>query len=73
MPYTPTGQLGKSAQQKMCVIVNCADMAMGDGHLAAEEQQRLIYMAHYFQIPEVHLQPYIQTLMVKNNLSIFPG
>jgi uncharacterized tellurite resistance protein B-like protein len=60
-----------SPQQKMCVIVNCADMAMGDGYLAPEEQQRLMYMAQYFQIPDAHLHPYIQTLMVKNNLSIF--
>lgn len=60
-----------SPAQKLCVILNCADMAMGDGYLAPEEQQRLIYMAQYFQIPDAHLQPYIQTLMIKNNLSIF--
>lgn len=60
-----------SPQQKMCIIVNCADMAMGDGFLAPEEQQRLQYMAQYFQIPDAHLHPYIQTLMVKNNLSVF--
>jgi tellurite resistance protein len=58
-------------QQKLCVIINCADLAMSDGHLAPEEQQRLIQMAQYFQIPESHLSPYIQTLMLKNNLSIF--
>lgn len=60
-----------SPQQKMCIIVNCADMAMGDGYLAPEEQQRLMYMAQYFQIPDAHLHPYIQTLMVKNNLAVF--
>ena len=60
-----------SPQQKMCVILNCADMAMGDGYLAPEEQQQLQYMAQYFQIPEAHLHPYIQTLMLKNNISIF--
>lgn len=60
-----------SPQQKMCIIVNCADMAMGDGYLAPEEQRQLMYMAQYFQIPEAHLHPYIQTLMLKNNLSIF--
>lgn len=60
-----------SPQQKLCLFVNCADMAMGDGFLAPEEQQRLMYMAQYFQIPETHLTPYIQTLMVKNNLSVF--
>lgn len=60
-----------SPQQKLCILLNCADMAMGDGYLAPEEQQRLMYMAQYFQIPEPHLQPYIQTLMLKNNTSIF--
>ncbi|MFO0548923.1 MAG: hypothetical protein U0271_11075 [Polyangiaceae bacterium] len=60
-----------SPQQKLAVIVNCADLAMGDGYLAAEEQQRLMAMAQYFQIPDAHLHPYIQTLMVKNNLSVF--
>jgi uncharacterized tellurite resistance protein B-like protein len=60
-----------SPQQKMCVIINCADMAMGDGYLAPEEQQQLQYMAQYFQIPDAHLHPYVQTLMVKNNLNIF--
>lgn len=60
-----------SPQQKLCIILNCADMSMGDGYLAPEEQQRLMYMAQYFQIPEAHLHPYIQTLMVKNNVSIF--
>jgi uncharacterized tellurite resistance protein B-like protein len=60
-----------SPQQKLCVLLNCADMAMGDGYLAPEEQQRLMYMAQYFQIPEAHLHPYIQTLMMKNNTSIF--
>jgi uncharacterized tellurite resistance protein B-like protein len=60
-----------SPAQKLCLILNAADMAMGDGYLAPEEQQRLAYMAQYFQIPDAHLHPYVQTLMVKNNLSIF--
>lgn len=60
-----------SPQQKLCLFVNCADLAMGDGFLAPEEQQRLMYMAQFFQIPEAHLNPYIQTLMVKNNLTVF--
>ena len=60
-----------SPQQKLCIIINCADMAMGDGYLAPEEQQQLQYMAQYFQIPDAHLHPYVQTLMLKNNLNIF--
>jgi uncharacterized tellurite resistance protein B-like protein len=60
-----------SPAQKMCLILNCADMAMGDGHLAPEEQTRLVRMQQYFQIPDTHLQPYIQAFMIKNNLSVF--
>lgn len=57
--------------QKMCLVLNAADMAMSDGHLASEEQQKLIQMQQYFQIPDAHLQPCIQTLMMKNNLNVF--
>ncbi|MFW5739138.1 MAG: hypothetical protein ACOC1F_02105 [Myxococcota bacterium] len=60
-----------SPAQKMCLVLNAADMAMGDGHLAAQEQQKLIQMQQYFQIPDAHLQPCIQTLMIKNNLNVF--
>lgn len=60
-----------SPAQKLCLILNAADLAMGDGYLAPEEQQRLIQMAQYFQIPDAHLQPYVQALMIKNNLSVF--
>ena len=57
--------------QKMCLILNAADMSMGDGHLAQEEQQKLIQMQQYFQIPDAHLQPCIQALMMKNNMNVF--
>jgi uncharacterized tellurite resistance protein B-like protein len=60
-----------SPAQKMCLILNAADMCMGDGYLAPEEQQRLMRMQQYFQIPDTHLQPYIQAFMMKNNTSVF--
>ncbi len=60
-----------SPPQRMCTLLNCADMAMGDGYLHPVEQQRLNQMAQWFQIPDAHLQPYVQTLMMKNNLNIF--
>ncbi len=60
-----------SPQQKMFTILNCADMAMGDGYLAPPEQARLNQMAQAFQIPEQHLGPYVQALMLKNNMSVF--
>jgi uncharacterized tellurite resistance protein B-like protein len=57
--------------QRMCLILNAADMAMGDGFLAPEEQQMLVQMQQYFQIPDAHLHPYIQAFTIKNNLSVF--
>lgn len=60
-----------SPAQKMCLILNAADMAMGDGHLAPQEQQMLVQMAQYFQIPDTHLHPYVQAFMIKNNLTVF--
>ena len=57
--------------QKMCLVLNAADMAMGDGYLAPEEQQMLVQMQQYFQIPDAHLQPYIQAFTIKNNLTVF--
>lgn len=60
-----------SPQQKMCLMLNAIDLAMGDGHLAGAEQQMLVQFAHYFQIPEQTLQPHVQTFVMKNNLSVF--
>jgi uncharacterized tellurite resistance protein B-like protein len=60
-----------SPQQKLCLILNVADMAMGDGFLAPQEQAMLIQLSQFYQIPDAHLQPYVQALMIKNNLSVF--
>ncbi len=74
---TPYAQfLGEAARimtpaQKMCLVLNAADMAMGDGYLAPQEQQMLVQMSQYFQIPDAHLHPYIQGFMIKNNLTVF--
>ncbi len=60
-----------SPQQKMCAILNATDLALGDGHFAPSEQQMLQPMAGVWQIPDQYLGPYVQALMVKNNLSVF--
>lgn len=60
-----------SPQQKMCAILNAADLAMGDGHLAPAEQQMLNQIVQAWQIPEQYLGPYVQALMVKNNVTVF--
>lgn len=60
-----------SPQQKMCAIVNAADLAMGDGFLAPGEQTMLQQMAAAWQIPDQYLSPYVQALMVKNNMTVF--
>ncbi|HSN96884.1 MAG TPA: TerB family tellurite resistance protein [Candidatus Nanopelagicales bacterium] len=60
-----------SPAQRMCLILNAADMAMGDGYLAPQEQQMLTQMQQHFQIPDAHLHPYVQAFMIKNNLTVF--
>ncbi|MCZ7682051.1 MAG: hypothetical protein M5U28_25955 [Sandaracinaceae bacterium] len=46
-------------------------MAMGDGHLAAPEQAALVQVQQAFGIPDDQLRAQVQTLMAKNNLSVF--
>ena len=60
-----------SPQQKMCAILNAADLAMGDGHLAAAETAMLRQIAGAWQIPDQYLTPYVHALMAKNNISVF--
>jgi uncharacterized tellurite resistance protein B-like protein len=57
--------------QKLCMLLNMADMAMGDGHLAEEEREVLVKYQLAFAIPDETLGPYVQALMTKNNLSVF--
>lgn len=59
-----------SPQQKMCAILNAADLAMGDGHLAPGETAMLQQIVAAWQVPEQYLSPYIQALMMKNNRSV---
>jgi uncharacterized tellurite resistance protein B-like protein len=74
---TPYGQFLQQASallspsQKLCMILNTADLAMGDGHLAGQEQQSLIQLQQAFGIPDDVLRPAVQTLMAKNNLGVF--
>ncbi|MCB9598445.1 MAG: TerB family tellurite resistance protein [Sandaracinaceae bacterium] len=58
-------------QQKLCMLLNIADMAMGDGHLAPREMQMLNEMQVGFGIDDATVQPYVQALMTKNNLGVF--
>ncbi len=60
-----------SPQQKLCALLNAADLAMGDGHLAPQETQMLNQLAQAWQIPEQHLAPYVQCLIMKNNMSVY--
>jgi uncharacterized tellurite resistance protein B-like protein len=62
-----------SPQQKMCLMLNAIDLAMGDGNLDGAEQQMLMQYAHFFGIPDQVLHPHVQTFMIKNNLSVFGG
>ena len=58
-------------QQKMCMLLNMADMAMGDGHLDEAERQLLVQFQNAFGISDDQISVYVQGLMQKNNLSVF--
>ncbi len=58
-------------QQKMCMLLNMADMAMGDGDLAEQERALLVRFQQAFGIPDSSISVYIQGLMQKNNLAVF--
>lgn len=60
-----------SPQQKLCALLNAADLAMGDGHLAPQETAMLNQLSQAWQIPEAHLAPYVQCLIAKNNTTVF--
>jgi hypothetical protein len=60
-----------SPQQKLCALLNAADLAMGDGFLAPQETQMLNQLSQAWQIPEQHLAPYVQCLIAKNNTTVF--
>ncbi|MFO7565009.1 MAG: hypothetical protein R6X02_20355 [Enhygromyxa sp.] len=60
-----------SPEQKLCLMLNAIDLALGDGMLASAEQQLLLDYARAFEIPERDLQPHVRTFMAKNDLRIF--
>ncbi len=57
--------------QKLCLMLNAIDLAMGDGHLDGAEQEMLMQYAERFEIAEHELAPHVQTFALKNNLSVF--
>jgi uncharacterized tellurite resistance protein B-like protein len=58
-------------EQKLCLMLNAIDLALGDGMLASAEQELLLQYAQEFGIPEHDLQPHVRTLMSKNDLRVF--
>ena len=50
-------------QQKMCMLLNMADMAMGDGHLDEAERQLLVQFQNAFGISDDQISVYVQGLM----------
>ena len=58
-------------QQKLCMLLNIADMAMADGHLHPRETEMLNQMQQAFGIDDATIGPYVQALMAKNNLSVY--
>jgi uncharacterized tellurite resistance protein B-like protein len=60
------------SKQRLCLLLNAADLAMGDGHFAPTESMRLDEMAKHFEISEETLRPHMESLRIKNDLTVFP-
>ncbi len=58
-------------KQRLTTLVVLCDLAMADGVLAGEEKAVLQLYMDKFGIPEEKLQPFIDSIAIKNDFSIF--
>jgi uncharacterized tellurite resistance protein B-like protein len=58
-------------QQKLCVLLNITDSLMSDGQADPSEQEMLAKTMKSFGISENDFKPYFETILIKNNRSIF--
>jgi len=58
--------------QRMCLLLNAADLALVDHKLTGEEREMLETMAKCFEISSATWQPYLRALEAKNTISVFP-
>ncbi len=58
-------------QQKLCVLINMADSLLSDGRAEANEQALFNRAMVAYGMTEATFGPYFQTIMIKNNRSVF--
>lgn len=60
-----------SHQQKLCILCNMADSSLADGDAEAEEQELISTFQKAFGISDDAMRPIIETVVLKNDKSIF--
>jgi len=58
-------------QQKLCILLNITDSLMSDGAADPAEQNMLSQTMVAFGMSEEEFRPHFETILVKNNRSIF--
>jgi hypothetical protein len=58
-------------EQKLCLLLNLLDLALGMGH-RLHDDQTLLLMSEGFGVTLEQLRSYLPTLAIKNDLSLFP-
>jgi uncharacterized tellurite resistance protein B-like protein len=58
-------------QQKLCVLINMADSLLSDGRAEPNEQALFNRAMTAYGMTEATFGPYFQTIMIKNNRSVF--
>lgn len=57
--------------QKLCLLINMADSLLSDGRAEQSEQQAFGKALTQFGMTEDGFKPYFETLVIKNNRSVF--
>lgn len=57
--------------QKLCLLINMADLLLSDGRAEQSEQQAFGMALSHFGVTESAFAVYLETLSIKNNRTIF--
>ncbi len=58
-------------QQKLCLLINMADSLLSDGRAEPNEQALFMKALGAYGMTEASFSPYFQTILIKNNRSVF--
>jgi uncharacterized tellurite resistance protein B-like protein len=57
--------------QKLCILLNMLDSALADGDFPPEEEALFNQFLQAFHISKEQIKPYLQSIAIKNRLSVF--